>query len=122
MSNENLSEDILGGIYEKVNYLDMESSRMSIDVAEIKKELNEFKNQNAVSLMGNKHKLERIDQTLKTKSDESTKSLIDVIELILIRVDALEKKSVDISYEVKRPFYRFIPFLLLAILIVLLIK
>ena len=45
-------------------------------------------------------KFEKLESTLKTKSDESTKSLIDVIELIQIRVDALEKQSVDISYEV----------------------
>lgn len=122
MSNENLSEDILGGILEKVRQIESTSSFVSRDLNEIQKNLEEeFKHWRYD--LGSPMK--QLANSLNSTSIQNSKKIIESNQSILRQqsneFERLGYKIDELKKEVQRP-KKLIPILLTAILIVLLIK
>ena len=121
MSKEDFSEDTLGGIYEKVDSLSLDSAGIAGDLEEIKKELNEWRysktspiqfHQDAIT-----EKFEKLESTLKLHTE-----IVEAQNRYIVKnVDEIKNEFFDIKKRVERPKI-LVPILLIAILVVLLIK
>ena len=121
MNKDDFSEQILGGISEKVNTLSLDSASIYGSLEQIKKELSEWRNSKSSPIRYHQDAITEKFEDLERNLKKHFRNVEEEDKLTYLTLKSINDELANIRREVERP-RMLIPILLTGIFIVLLIK
>ena len=121
MNKDDFSEQILGGISEKVNTLSLDSASIYGSLEQIKKELSEWRNSKSSPIRYHQDAITEKFEDLERNLKKHFRNVEEEDKQTYLTLKSINDELANIRREVERPRI-LIPILLTGILIVLLIK